>query len=109
MKPVPSRFDPGQMSIGTTFMERLCERIHYFVKYKINTDPLYKDLEEIIVSDGHVPGEGEHKMLDYIRSARTKPGYNPNTRHCFYGMDADLIMLALLTHEPHFVIMRERQ
>ncbi len=105
-KNVLDLFDSNAISPGTEFMMELCQQLHFFVKHKISTDPLYKDLE-VILTDGTVPGEGEHKMLDYIRQLRLKENYDPNTRHCFYGADADLIMLSLLTHEPHFTIIRE--
>lgn len=45
--------------------------------------------------------------MKFMRHLRTQPGYDPNTRHVVFGQDADLVLLTLLSHEPHVRIIRE--
>jgi len=103
-----SYLHPNCITPGSEFLERCCEHITKFVEEKVrNNDDNWSNLK-IIFSGASVPGEGEHKIMDFIRSEKNKPNYNPNTRHCLLGQDGDLIMLGLATHEPHFALFREK-
>ncbi|KAK6634904.1 hypothetical protein RUM44_000151 [Polyplax serrata] len=106
-KVIKESFDSNCISPGTVFMHKLHQQLKYFITSKISTDPTWQKCK-VILSGHQTPGEGEHKIMDYIRYMRTQPDYDPNLKHCLFGSDADLIMLGLATHEPNFYILKEK-
>ena len=57
---------------------------------------------KVIFSSEKCAGEGEHKLVKYVRDYGIK-----DESFMIQGMDADLFMLSLATHFPKFHILRE--
>lgn len=104
--PKEDPFDSNAITPGTEFMAKLTQNLKYFIHKKMSEDPRWANIK-IVLSGHEVPGEGEHKIMQFIRAMKSQPDYNANMRHCIYGLDADLIVLGLVTHDPHFSLLRE--
>lgn len=96
-----NRFDSNCITPGTKFMDYLTKYVDWYIKKSISENPLWSNIE-VIFSDEKAPGEGEHKIINYIRLYG-----DPKDTFCIHGLDADLIMLSLGTHLPNFWVLRE--
>ncbi len=87
-------------------MCNLSKHIDFFIKRKLKEDESWAHLK-VIYSGGDIPGEGEHKILDFIRKWKRSEEFDINATHCLYGNDSDLVLLSLITHLPYVIILKE--
>lgn len=114
----PDKWDSNVITPGTDFMMKLSNYLKIAVTKRLAENELWKGLN-VVVADAQVPGEGEHKILEFIRSqkkdedqsAKAADGSETPTQravneHCIVGDDADLAMLSLGLHLPRTVVLR---
>lgn len=94
-------FDSACITPGTKFMDYLSKYMDWFIRKSITENPKWKHLK-VVFSNEKVFGEGEHKLINYMRQYGNK-----DYTYCLHGLDADLIMLALGTHFPEFFVLRD--
>lgn len=97
--PVDQIWNTCAITPGTEFMNKL----DIFINKKLDNKKL--GVKNIIVSGSNIPGEGEHKIFEYIRNNK----HIKNKNNIIYGLDADLIMLSLnhLVHSNNLYLYRE--
>jgi 5'-3' exonuclease len=101
-KILPKEWNTSAITPGTIFMDKLMKSILTWIN---NTNFNCK----IIFSSSYTPGEGEHKLLQYIKTIDLKNNLNKyNTDNIvIYGLDADLLFLSLAADKKNIYLMRE--
>jgi len=95
-------FDKIKLSPGTIFMNKMSAQIKKAIKskkFKTHT----KNKIEFILSDTHIPGEGEHKYMPLIREIAKK---EKNPSITAYSPDADVIVLLVSTNLNNLRVIR---
>lgn len=94
-------FNPNSFTPGTKLMDHLTKYVDWYIRSMMTTSRAWQELE-VIFSNEKVPGEGEHKIMQYLRAFG-----NPSENICVYGLDADLIMIGLLLPLNSVYVARE--
>ena len=97
-------YDTNSITPGTEFMETFNEYINNFIEdWNKNKDNKMK----IKYSSYHESGEGEHKIINYIKQNEE---LLKDKEILIYGLDADLIILSLtLTKRFNIKLLREKE
>lgn len=104
-------WDTNAITPGTSFMSDLMADLE---AWRLRCEGERPDMTWL-VSSCTEPGEGEHKIMSWLRSDAQQVGLQtPVAEHMVYGLDADLILLTLLTNTVYlprhtFSLYREDQ
>jgi 5'-3' exonuclease len=93
-------WDSTAITPGTEFMNKLNLQIKYHFR-----KPISFKVNKIVISGSDLPGEGEHKIFEFIRENTDLQ----NEKIVIYGLDADLIMLTInnLSYCNNMYLFRE--
>ncbi|CAF1017177.1 unnamed protein product [Adineta steineri] len=95
-------FNKCDIKPGTIFMSKLSEHLRSYIYNRMNKNPAWSSII-VILSDANVPGEGEHKIMDFIR---TQKPHNLKTSHVLLSGDSDVVLLGLTLHSDYVQIMQ---
>ena len=100
MSSEPSKWNKNKITPGTEFMNLLSLKINNYFKDKQKK----YSVNNILISCSDEPGEGEHKLMKFIRDNNVL-----NDTTVVYGLDSDLIMLSIFhtIHCKNIHIFRE--
>lgn len=93
-------WDSNCITPGTAFMKELDQ----YLKTRFNT---HKLTPKVIISGHDERGEGEHKIIQYIKNNPITSTSDTESLDIIYGLDADLIMLTLSCEQPNLMLARE--
>jgi 5'-3' exonuclease len=94
--------DFNMISPGTVFMEDLQTHLVNTINELTKPGGIWHNYT-FTLDGAHIPGEGEHKIMNDIRSRR-QSGISEN--YLIYGLDADLLFLSILNC-PDAILVRE--
>jgi|APGre2960657373_1045057.scaffolds.fasta_scaffold15798_3 5'-3' exonuclease len=94
----PKPWSNSAITPGTVFMTKLTQAIliHLQGKQKSQSTPV-----EYIFSSCNTPSEGEHKIVQHIKK------HHIDGTKMIYGLDADLVYLALVCNKTDVCLLRE--
>ena len=87
-------WDTNAITPGTVFMDKLNE----YISKNITED---RYINKIIYSGSNECGEGEHKIFNILKETPA------DAKIIIHGLDADLIILSLMSHKDNIYLMRE--